>query len=67
MTQPNEDLAATYGPAAPFAEHKCGDRITYMTAEGLQSRGTITWVQAPFQLIGVRYIVAPDDPNFALS
>ncbi len=58
-----EDLAKTYGPSAPFSEHKRGEHISYTSAEGLRSSGTIVWVQAPFQSIGVRYVVAPDDPN----
>ena len=58
-----DDLRATYGKEAPFSEHKRGEHISYTSAEGLCSSGVIVWVQAPFQSIGVRYVVAPDDPN----
>ena len=60
MTQSNEQLEATYGPLAPYSEHKRGDHITYTTAEGQRGSGMIIWVQAPFQDIGVKYVVAPD-------
>jgi hypothetical protein len=60
MVESFEDLEATYGPAAPFSEHKRGDIITYTTAEGLQSSGTIIWVQARFENISIKYVVAPD-------
>lgn len=50
-----EDLEKTYGPAAPFSEHQRGEHITYTTAEGLRSSGTIIWVQAPFMDIGIKY------------
>ena len=63
MTQSNEDLEATYGPLAPYSEHKRSDYITYTSAEGLRSSGVIVWVQAPFQDIGVKYVVAPDVPT----
>lgn len=63
MMQSNEDLEATYGPLAPYSEHKRGDHITYTTAEGLNSSGVIVWVQAPFESIGVRYVVAPEVPT----
>jgi hypothetical protein len=58
-----EDLAATYGPAASFSEHKRGDHIIYTTAEGYTGSGVIVWVQAPFESIGVKYVVAPDEPT----
>jgi hypothetical protein len=63
MTQSNEDLEATYGPSAPFAEHKRGDHITFTTAEGLPGAGVILWCQAPIGEIGLRYVVAPDEPT----
>jgi hypothetical protein len=63
MTQSNEDLEAIYGSAALFAEHKRGDHITYMTAEGVLSEGLIVWCQAPIGEIGLRYVVAPDEPT----
>jgi hypothetical protein len=57
------ELEKTYGPLAPFSEHKRGDHITYISAEDLHGFGTIIWVQAPFENIGVKYIVAPDMPT----
>jgi hypothetical protein len=62
MTQSNENLVATYGPSAPYSEHKRGDHITYTTAEGLPGAGVIIWVQAPFESIGIKYVAAPDVP-----
>lgn len=64
MTDSFEDLEAVYGPAAPYSENKRGDHITYTTAEGLRGSGVIVWVQAPFENIGIKYIVAPDDGGF---
>jgi hypothetical protein len=63
MTQSNEQLEATYGPLAPYSEHTRGEHIHYTSAEGERSSGTIIWVQAHFQSIGVRYVVAPDEPT----
>ena len=60
----SEDLEATYGPSAPYSEHKRGDHITFTTAEGLRSSGTIVWVQAAFQDIPMKYVIAPDDGQF---
>ncbi len=61
-TPPNDqELAAVYGPAAPFSEHRRGDHVRYISAEGQGKSGTIEWVQAPFENIGVKYIVAPDE------
>ncbi len=61
---PNEqELEAVYGKAAQFSEHKRGDHIIYTTAEGLRGSGTIEWVQAPFQDIPMKYVVAPDAPT----
>ena len=57
------DLRVTYGKEAQFSEHKRGEHITYTTAEGLRSSGTIIWVQAATDAIGVKYVVAPDDPT----
>ncbi len=57
------DLEKTYGPAAPYSEHKRGDHITYTTAEGTQASGVIEWVQAPVENIGVKYIVILDEPS----
>lgn len=66
MTQSNEDLEAIYGPSAPFSEYKRGDHITYISAEGERKSGTILWVCAPSEIgevkLGMRYLIAPDDP-----
>ncbi|SRR6266571_4611397 len=59
----HDNLRATYGKEAPYSEHKRGEHITYTSAEGVRSSGVIIWVQAPFQSIGVRYVVAPDEPT----
>ena len=65
MTSNDEELAAIYGPAATFSEHKRGAAITYTPAEGGAHRsGTIIWVAAARQVAGrqlpLQYIVAPD-------
>jgi hypothetical protein len=64
MTHPDEDMEATYGPAVPYSEHQRGDHITYTTAEGLRSPGTIVWVQVATDAIPMKYVVAPDDGGF---
>jgi len=51
--QEEKELEATYGPVAPFSEHKRGDHISCMTAEGLPGAGVIVWCQAPTGEIGV--------------
>ncbi len=58
-----KDLEKTYGPAAPFSEHKRGERIRYVSADGKRRSGEIIWAQAATGDIGVKYVVAPDDPN----
>jgi hypothetical protein len=44
-------------------KHKRGERITYTTAEGTHGSGVIVWVQAATDAIGVKYVVAPDEPT----
>ena len=65
-SQEEQDLEQTYGPAAPFSDHKRGDHITYTSAEGPPGAGVILWVCAAGMVgnehMGVRYIVAPDVP-----
>lgn len=55
-----EDL---YGPAAPYSDHKRGERITF-DAEGQTYTGVIVWVCAVGEVAGrsmpVRYIVEAD-------
>lgn len=67
MTQSNEELEAIYGPSASFSEHKRGDHITYTSAEGESKSGIILWVCAPSEIgevkLGMRYLIAPDDPT----
>jgi len=57
-----QDLEATYGPAAPYSEHKPGETIIYRI-DGFTYRGEILWVCAAC-LVGekklpLRYVVAP--------
>ena len=60
MVESDKDLEATYGPAAPYSEYHRNDHIRYISAEGKQLSGTIIWVQARFQDIPMKYVVAPD-------
>jgi hypothetical protein len=66
-SQEEQDLEATYGPAAPFSEHKRGEHITYTSAEGAPGAGTIVWVCATATVggtyMGIRYIVETDEPG----
>jgi hypothetical protein len=64
MVESSEDLEATYGPAAPFADHKRGDHIKYLRADGMPSEGVIVWIQAAYQNVPIKYIIAPDDNGF---
>jgi len=63
----DQDLEATYGPAAQWSEHKKGDHITYTSAEGAPGAGVIVWVCAAGMVgnehMGVRYIVESDEPG----
>ena len=67
MTQSNEDLEVIYGPAAPHSEYKRGDHITYTSSEGERKSGIILWVCASTEKgevkLGMRYLIAPDDPT----
>ncbi len=68
MTEQNEqELAELYGPAAAFSEHKRGDRVRYIDAEGQEKSGVIEWVQAAFQDIPMKYIVIPDEEGAFLD
>ncbi len=60
MTESLTDLEATYGPAAPFSEHKRGDRVRYLDVSGKERSGRIEWVQAATNAIPLKYIIAPD-------
>jgi hypothetical protein len=63
LSPEEQDLIETYGPAAPFSEHKRGQRITYQM-DGFRYQGEILWVCMASEQGGVmlplRYIVAPD-------
>src|SRR5947209_14012901 len=64
VQQNTSDLEDTYGPAAPFSEHKRGQRIKYQ-ADGLTYTGIISWVCCARDLpggqhIGINYVVFPD-------
>jgi hypothetical protein len=52
-----------YGPAAPYSEHKRGDRVRYIDASGDEKSGVIEWVQAATPDIQMKYIIAPDEPG----
>jgi hypothetical protein len=71
----DEELESTYGPAAPFSEHKRGESIRYRTAAGAITSGTILWVCAAKDVltedgkeskhIPLNYVVEPaKDNNF---
>ncbi len=66
-SQEDKDLEAIYGPMASHSDHKRGDRIRYLSAEGLHCEGEIIWCCAPGmvgnEFMGLRYIVAPDPPT----
>jgi hypothetical protein len=59
-----EDLEALYAYAAPHSDHKRGDHVNYLRAEDLPSSGEIVWIQAAYQAIPIKYIIAPDDNGF---
>jgi hypothetical protein len=64
MAESFEKLEATYGPAAPFSEHKRGEHIKYLRADGKPSSGEIVWIQAAYQNVPIKYIIDPDDNGF---
>ncbi len=67
-TPPNDqELAAVYGPAATYSEHKRGGRVTYIDASGQRQSGVIEWVQAAHGDIQQKYIIAPDEPGAFLD
>ena len=53
-------LEAMYGEEAKHSEHKRGDHIRYISAEGLHCEGEILWCCAPGMVsneyMGLRYI-----------
>jgi len=61
---PQEQLEKTYGPSAPFSEHKRGDRVRYLSASGEERSGMIVWCQASTKDIQMKYVIAPDDGGF---
>lgn len=58
------ELEKTYGPMAPYSEHKRGEHTRYIDAEGQQRSGTIEWIQAATPDIQMKYVIAPDDGGF---
>jgi hypothetical protein len=62
-----KELEATYGPAAPYSEHKRGQRIKYQ-ADDFTYTGEILYVQAAARVgehdLPPRYVVAPADGVF---
>ncbi len=71
MTEQNEqelaELTELYGPAAAFSEHKRGEHIRYISAEGIEQSGVIVWVQARFENIPMKYVIAPDQEGAFLD
>lgn len=63
MFQSDKNLEASYGPLAPYSEHKRSIREAITSLIRLLGAGVIIWVQAPFESIGVKYVVAPDVPG----
>jgi hypothetical protein len=63
----SENLEELYGPAAPYSEHRRGDRVRYISAEGIEQTGVIEWVQARYENIPQKYIIAPDEPGSFLD
>jgi hypothetical protein len=59
-----KELEQVYGPAAPHSEHKRSDRVKYLRADAKLSVGVIVWIQAAYQNIPIKYIIAPDDNSF---
>lgn len=59
-----DDLRATYGREAQFSEHKRGEHIKYLRADGKPSSGEIVWIQAAYEDVPIKYIIAPDDNGF---
>lgn len=45
QSEEEAELAALYGPAAKFSDHKRGERITFRE-EGEEKEGEIIWVRA---------------------
>jgi hypothetical protein len=64
MVESDKDLEKTYGPSAPYSEHKRGERINYLRADGIPSSGVIEWIQAAYEDVPIKYIIAPDDGGF---
>jgi hypothetical protein len=60
----SENLEEVYGPAAPFSEHERGDHVKYLRADGMASSGEIVWIQAAYEDVPIKYIIAPDDNGF---
>ncbi len=62
LSPEEQELISTYGPPAPFSEHKRGAIVMYQI-DGFRYKGEILWVQIASEQAGVnlplRYVVAP--------
>jgi hypothetical protein len=58
-----DELEADYGPPAPYAEHRIGERVIYQR-QGQQFTGTIVYVAAPQFVAGkqipITYVIVRD-------
>ncbi len=58
-----DELEEDYGPPAPYAEHRIGERVIYQR-QGRQFTGTIVYVAAPQliagKLIPTTYVIVRD-------
>jgi hypothetical protein len=61
MTREEEALAETFGQAAPYSEHKRGERIAYrLPGEPGEHLGLIVWCAAACDQAAMCYIVVRD-------
>ncbi len=61
-TSKEEALAQTFGPAAPYSEHRRGERIAYrLPMEEGEHLGLIVWVCAVSDQAAMHYIVVRDN------
>jgi hypothetical protein len=58
-----DELEADYGPPAPYAEHRIGERVIYLR-QGQQFTGTIVYVAAAQFVAGtqipITYVIVRD-------
>lgn len=61
MTREEEALALSFGPMAPYSEHRRGERIKYrLPMEEGEYEGVIVWACAGLASGRVHYIVLRD-------